>query len=380
MPHALTIAGWVLATLAVAGTGYQCLTAWLVVRRLGMAAPASPDNHAAVSVLKPLHGGEPRLAANLASFLEQDFPCSIQLVCGVQDSADAAVATVGQLHSAWPGAVALVVDPSPHGRNRKIGNLSNLLPAAGHDILVISDSDIAVPRDYLHRVIAALGEPGTGAVTCLYHGRGDAGLWSRLGAMGISYGFLLSVVTGHALGLADPCMGSTIALSRATLDRIGGFAAFADVLADDYAIGAAVRRLGLKVAVPGFTVIHACAEASFAALVRHELRWNVTVRRLDPPGFAGAGLVNPVPIALLAMLCLGMSPLTAGVLAAALASRIAVAACVDRVTAARSGPWLLLPVRDCLTFGLFLMSFLVQAVDWRGAKLTVARDGRITAS
>jgi len=30
-----------------------------------------------------------------------------------------------------------------------------------------------------------------------------------------------------------------------------------------------------------------------------------------------------------------------------------------------------------LTFGLFIAGFLVQSVDWRGARLRVGRDGSI---
>ena len=52
--------------------------------------------------------------------------------------------------------------------------------------------------------------------------------------MGSSYDFLPNAVVGTSLGLASPCMGSTIALRRETLDEVGGFAAFVDRLADDY--------------------------------------------------------------------------------------------------------------------------------------------------
>ena len=235
-----------------------------------------------------------------------------------------------------------------------MSNLVNMMAAAKHDVLVVSDSDIAVGPDYLGRVVAALGLPGVGAVTCLYYGRGDAGGWSRLAAQGISYGFLPSVVVGLRLGLAEPCMGSTIALTRATLEAIGGFAAFADILADDHAIGVAVRVPGLHVAVPAFTVAHGCVEPSFAALVRHETRWNVTIRRLDPWGYIGHGLANPLPFALAATaLHLAAWPL----IPVAVVARIAVARAVDTATAARAGPWWWLPARDLLTFGLFIAGF-----------------------
>ena len=415
--------GWALVVVAGAGSAYQLLSAVLVGSR--RAQVSSLSDAPAVTILKPLHGAEPRLVENLATFVTQSYAGAVQIVCGVADAGDAAIDAVAALRRAYPEAdIALVVDAARHGGNAKVSNLVNMMGAAKHDVLVLSDSDMAVGPGYLARIVAALsgsveeiapvedchpgerrdpspefrrwvpafagmtgkGErsdvgldpsPPPGAVTLLYHGRGDAGPWSTLAAMAISHGFLPSVLVGMRLGLATPCMGSTIALTRDTLDRIGGFAAFGDDLADDYAIGAAVRGLGLSVAVPSFTIAHACADSSFAALARHELRWNATIRRLSPAGFAVGGWLNPVPVALLACLAGGFAPPTLAVMAAALLSRIAVALRVDRFTGVPPGPLLWMPARDILSFGLFLASFLVQSVDWRGATLNVARSGRI---
>ncbi len=372
----LTVLGGLLIALAVTGIGYQCASAIAVWRTLGAPALAAADPAPAVTLLKPLHGLEPRLATNLGGFLAQDYPGPRQVVFGVSDADDAALATVTGLHAAYPDAdIATIVDNERHGSNAKVSNLVNMMDAAAHDVLIVSDSDIAVGPDYLARVVAALSLPGVGAVTCLYHGRADAGGWSRLAAQGISYGFLPSVVVGLRLGLAEPCMGSTIALTRATLDRIGGFAAFADILADDHAIGVAVRVPGLHVAVPAFTVAHGCVETSLSAVVAHETRWNVTIRRLDPFGYLGHGLVNPLPFAIAASV---VHPTAWPLLFATLAARTAVAFAVDRVTRSRSAPYWWLPARDILTFGLFIAGFLVQSVDWRGSRLRVARDGSIT--
>ena len=369
--------GWALLLLAVVGVAYQCASAIAVWRTLGhQLATAALVDPPAVTLLKPLHGDEPELATNLGGFLAQDYSAAQQIVFGVSDGNDAALATVAALRAAHPAAdLATVIDSARHGSNAKISNLVNMIGAAAHDVLIVSDSDIAVWPDYLARVVGALTLPGVGAVTCLYHGRGDAGGWSRLAAQGISYGFLPSVVVGLQLGVAEPCMGSTIALTRETLDAIGGFAAFADILADDHAIGVAVRVPGLHVAVPAFTVAHGCVEPSLAALLRHETRWNVTIRRLDPWGYAGHGLVNPLPFALAATALL---PAAWPAIVAALLARMAVAAAVDRATRTRPGPWWWLPARDLLSFGLFIAGFLVQSVDWRGSRLRVARDGSIT--
>jgi ceramide glucosyltransferase len=370
--EALNAIGGLFLVLSLAGSAYAVAAAALA-RRLAAPAPPPAADQPPVTVLKPLYGTEPGLAEALQSFARQDYGAPVQIICGVQDPDDPALEAVQRLRSAAGRAdVVAVVDPLQHGANRKVSNLVNMTQKARHELIVLSDSDIAVEPDYLSRIAAALAEPGVGAVTCYYHGRGVAGGWSRLAAMGVSYGFLPNVLVGVALGAAHPCMGSTIAMRREVLDGIGGYAAFADVLADDYEIGRAVRGKGLKVALPPFSVAHGCSETSLDELVAHEIRWSVTVRLIDPAGHAGSVVTHPVPLALLSMMFLAGSPLSLAALAMALGSRAWLKWSMDRATGGPSGPWSLLFVRDLLSFAVFVGSFFARAVYWRGARFGVS--------
>jgi len=377
MGLALTLLAWLPAALSLIGSLY--MVAALVTFRMFFARAAVPARRAdGVTILKPLYGAEPRLSDNLASFLRQEHDGPIQLLCGVHRADDGAVAAVEALQAQYPAArIDLIVDPTPHGANGKVANLINLEPHVAHEIVVLSDSDMVARPDYLAGLLAALDRPNAGAVTLAYHGRGDAGFWSRVAAAGLSWQFLPGVVFGTAHGLAKPCMGSTIALRRSTLAAIGGFTAFADVLADDYAIGEAIAARGLDVVVPPMLVAHASAEPDFAALWRHELRWGATIRDVVPVSYAMGVIAMPFPLALLATPLLPVPGLAlAGF---ALAVRLAVAIAVDRQAGARSAPYWLLPMRDCLTFAVFIASLTVRSVDWRGAVLRMEPEGRITA-
>lgn len=362
-----------LSTITLVGVAYTLAGAALAGRWNHKIVPRpSSGNQGAlpsITMLKPLHGPEPDLAGKLAGFLDQDYPGVIDMVCGVADPADPAT------DSARTAGALLVVDAAYHGSNAKISNLVNMMREATGDILVLSDSDMIVPRDYAERLVAVLNQPGVGAVTLLYAGRGDGGGWSRMAAAGISWGFLPSVMVGLACRLAKPCLGSTIALRRETLDAIGGFERFADLLADDHAIGRAVRELGLEVAVPPPIVLHGCTETSLAALCRHELRWNATVRMLDPAGYAGSIVTFP--------LAWGLVAWAAGegwwVPLFALAARLILAERVDTIVGRRTAPLWWLPARDLLSFGLYCTAFFTRRIDWRGARLHMARDGRMTA-
>lgn len=379
----MTFAEWLAAAcLSVATLGLVYLAlAIIMVARLAMRRPAGDAARLktaitpSVTILKPLHGDEPHLEAHLATFCVQDYPAPVQVVFGVQSAQDPAIAVVRRLQAARPTlAIDLVVDARLHGTNRKVSNLINMEARIRHDVVVLADSDMIVATDYLARVVSELGRPGIGAVTLLYHGVPESGLWSRLAASWIDTHFLPGVAVGLGLGLAQPCFGSTIALRRGTLRAIGGFARVADDLADDHAIGAAVRALGLKVAVPNFTVGHSCSDKHVRDLIRHELRWQRTIRQIEPMGHLGSALAHPFAFACLAFLAEpGLAAI--GFALAAFALRAGLLLAVRRAFGVDPKSYRLLPVRDMLSFGIFVASFFGRGVSWRGYRYDVAPSG-----
>jgi ceramide glucosyltransferase len=377
----LNLSTWlwlILTILTILGCAYALFAAFLL-RRFAQESANLAESRQSVTFLKPLYGAEPELEANLASFCSQECGGPVQLIFGLQDAADPAAAVVHRLIERFPQRdIELVIDPALHGANRKISNLINMLPRARYGVLVISDSDMKVQPDYLRAVIAALGVPGVGLVTCLYRGRATTGLWSRLAAAGINDHFLPAVLVGLKLGLAHPCFGSTIALRSETLRQIGGFEAFSDRLADDYAIGAAVRASGLQVAIPPLLVDHRCSEQSFTCLFRHELRWARTLRVLNPVGYAGSIVTHPLPFALAAAAIQGFGALGLGVLALALACRLSVPLQVRNLRGGGGTSAWLSPLRDLLSFAVFLASFLPGPLSWRGHRYTARPDGTLT--
>jgi ceramide glucosyltransferase len=161
------------------------------------------------------------------------------------------------------------------------------------------------------------------------------------------------------------------------LNAIGGFTAFADLLADDYAIGAAVRARGLRSVVASKVVTHNCSETSLAELISHELRWARTIRGVDPAGFFGSGVTHALPFALLGVVTSAGSAAGFATLAFVLISRLLLMRQVDRSCGATTGGVWLTPLRDLLSFAVFLGSFFVRAVNWRGAQFRVDAQGTL---
>lgn len=377
----LEAARWAAAACGAAA-GLGILYTWFAASRVGpffRRARPSAATYPAVTLVKPLHGAEHGLRENLASFCEQDYPGPVQLLFGSRDPQDPALAVVAELRRRYPAAaIEVIADPRQHGPNRKISNLINVMPHARHEVLVFADSDVGVAPDYLRQVVGALNEPGVGAVTCVYRGLPQPVFWSRLSALATDCQLLPSVIAGLALGLAEPCFGQTIALRRTTLDAIGGFGAFAHHLAEDHAIGHAVRRAGLSVRIPPFAITHACPEITFSSLLAHELRWSRTIRAIDPLGYLGSLITYPVGLAVLAALFSGAAWWAWALLGVAALVRLRLKWQVDRALGLSHGDLWLVPVWDLMAGPLFAASFLSGRVTWRGSHYRVDRHGHLT--
>ena len=201
--------GFACVALAAIGCIYA-LAAAALMPRLEDAATAPRTPQPGVTILKPLRGAESSLADNLRSFCVQRYDSPVQLLFGVEDEGDPAAVIVRALAVENPSRdIALVAGSAPTSANPKVGTLMTLEPRIRHEVVVLADSDINVPPDYLTRIVAALQGPDVGLVTCLYRGAPGAGVWGRLAAMAIDHHFLPNVIVGVRLGLARPCFGST---------------------------------------------------------------------------------------------------------------------------------------------------------------------------
>ncbi len=372
---AICIAASILGSISALGAAWA--SRWFVRQR----AYAPPTGWPDVSILKPLHGAEAQLSENIETYFHQDYPGKVEIVFGVQNPDDSAIPVVKSLMRRYPHLdLHLVVDGAAHGENRKVSNLINMGRVARHPLIVMADSDVAVGPDYLRTLASGLAQPGVGAVTCLYHGLPSRGFWSRLSSMAVNDHFLPATILGLALGLARPCLGATIALSRETLSRIGGFETVANQLADDYAIGRAVRRAGLRVIVPPMLVAHTFEEKSLSEVVRHELRWARTIFTVDPLGYIGSGFTHALPLALIAVAIRGFDASGLAAVVCALACRLFLKYRLTREFDLLNPDYALLVARDILSFIVYCASFWSTRVSWRGQDFAVARDGTLLAT
>ncbi len=329
-----------------------------------------------VTILRPLCGNEPFLAEALASCFAQDYP-DFQIVFGIQDPADPALAVLERVRQDFPDRdIHVVVDPTMHGPNRKVSNLINMLPFARHEVLVISDSDLHLPPFYLDSLVAELEKPAAGLVTTLYVGvPPHRKSWAAvLGATQINHQFLPGVLLSRAMGRQD-CLGSTAMFRRDTLERTGGFPALVQLLAEDNVLGQRIRDLGLTIELAGVVPSATVPEPSFGPLWQHEIRWTRTIRALAPLSLCASTMQYPLFWSAGAFALSGGASWAGALFIASWLVRAICAKAIDRALHARLArrapptPFRLFPVRDLLSVIEIAASFWVDQVTWRGHRM-----------
>ncbi|HZQ96450.1 MAG TPA: bacteriohopanetetrol glucosamine biosynthesis glycosyltransferase HpnI [Candidatus Sulfotelmatobacter sp.] len=332
-----------------------------------------------VSILKPLKGTDPEMYESFRSHCLQDYP-EYEIVFGVSDAADPAVASVEWLRREFPGRnIRLVVCPQILGPNVKVSNLEQMAQEARYDHLIVNDSDMRVEQDYLQRVMAPLADPHVGMVTCLYRGVAATTAGSRLEALGIA-DFCASVLVAEKLerGLHFG-LGSTLAFRRTDLKRIGGFRSIVDFLADDYELGRRIAGLGLKIALSEVVVETHLPAYDLTAFLSHQLRWARGVRDVRRGGYIGLAATFGIMWALLVVLAARAAPWSWLVLAAMVLLRSVLGFLVCRSVLqdedAVERLWLL-PIRDLIAAGVWIASFAGHTVTWRGDRFQL-KNGRL---
>ena len=295
---------------------------------------------------------------------------------------DPAVATVEQLQREFPAlAIKLVVCPQILGANVKVSNLEQMMAHCHYEHVVVNDSDIRVEPDYLRNVIAPLMNSDVGMVTCLYRGVAAPTLGSRLEALGISTDFCAGVLMARMLeGGLSFGLGSTLAFRKHDLERIGGFRSIVDYLADDYELGRRVAGLGLKIVLSKVVVETHLSAYDLGGFLAHQMRWARGMRDARLGGYIGLASTFGIFWALLSVISFGALPWTWALLAAMLLLRsivgLRVGVTILQDLQVLPGLWLL-PLRDLIAVGVWILSFFGHTVTWRGDRFKL-KDGRLT--
>jgi ceramide glucosyltransferase len=207
----------------------------------------------------------------------------------------------------------------------------------------------------------------------------------RWEAVAINADFWSQVLQAQSLKPIDFALGAVMATRKQQLDEVGGFAALADCLADDFQLGNRIARKGYRIALSTVPVECWSEPMSWAAVWKHQLRWARTIRVCQPLPYFFSILSNPTLWPLL-WLALKPSPISLGFFLLCLFMRVITAWHLQRrLSTARNmqhaprttfPPWMP-PLKDLLQAAIWLLAFMGNHIEWRGQRMRLRRDGTL---
>lgn len=366
--------------IACFATLYYLFALWCVHSFFSRKPSRSSDWAPPVSILKPVKGLDEEAFENFVSFCRQDYP-AYEVLFGVESKEDPAVPAIQRLIQAFPELdIQLIVVESVRAANQKVGVLAALTQRARHDLLIISDSDIRVPPNYLKEIVAPFQEPKIGMVTCLYRARGAKNLPAALESLMIHLDFFPAVLVAERLEGLGFGLGATMAIRKSALASIGGFERLRDYLADDYLLGRLIHQAGYRLVLSTLIVDIIQQRLDMGGFLKHQLRWARTYRACRPKGYFASILIHGVFFSMTYLLISDFSPLGWMLLSVTGTVRLLMGALILGRYLKEAG-WLaillLLPVKEILSTGIWGLAFLGNKVSWKEATFQLERDGRM---
>ena len=331
-----------------------------------------------VTIFKPLKGCDEGLEENLRSFFRLDYP-TFQLLFGVADPNDSAIAVVEKLLSEFPEQDAhLVVGNPPFGLNPKVENMSAMWPFRHHDVILISDSNVLVEPSYLRETTCYLGEPGVGLVTNMFAGVGEKSFGAAIENLHLN-GYIAG---GHASAtvIGITCVvGKSMLMPVHVLEAAGGLSGVRNLLAEDQALALRVVKAGYKVRLSHHVIKNINEHRGARWFLNRHSRWFKIRRRLAPTTYLlepGANLFMVGLIwALVSQSYLGLYGLlglmTLGMVRDAVLSKRL------RGASYKLKYLLLSPVKDMFLVPVWFDALLNRRVQWRGNTFLIGKFTRL---
>lgn len=338
-----------------------------------------------VTLLKPVHGAEPRLYENLESFFLQDYP-DFEIVFGARSADNAALRTVEQLRDKYPGVrTRVVLSGEPKWHNAKVFSLDKMIASTQNSHFIITDSDIIVGRNFIREIVPPLNDPRVGCVTAMYEGVPAPEFWSTIEALGMSVEMPSGVMVADMLEGMKFALGAVMAVRRDSLRAIGGIRATREYYSDDFVLGNLISEAGYQVVLSHVKVGHVLVSRSFASTFGDQLRWMQSTRHSRPKGHLGTGLTFAVPFGILGLMAagaMGYWHLGWALFAWAWLNRTIQSAVVGGVVIGDKRAlflsWLY-PLRDLIGFFTWAGSYASSTFEWRGELYRFTPGGRIVS-
>lgn len=331
-----------------------------------------PERTPPVSIVVPSRGIEPFTAETLERAFALDWP-SYELLFCVAQSDDPAAGTIRAAmarHAHVPAR--LLVGDDRVSANPKLNNCVKGWEAARHEWVILADSNVLMPRDYIGQMMAAWRHD-TGVVSSTPVGSRPDGFWAEVECAFLNTLQARWQYTGAAVGFAF-AQGKSMLWNKPMLEALGGIRALGAEIAEDAAATKLVRRAGLKVRLVASPFEQPLGRRGRDEVWSRQVRWARLRRVTFPAFFAPEILLGAMPPLFFALLAAAMDDAS---LAATAFAVLAATYLPECLLAFRKG-WYLKPrlvaamlVRDVLLPAIWLRGWIGAAIEWRGNAMQV---------
>ena len=329
-----------------------------------------------LTLLRPVKAGVPALREKLAD-LARAMRAGDRLVLGVNEgSPDAEVADAVRAEFA-EREIAVVRCRAGAALNPKISKLMQMESAAGGGHLVLSDSEARIDAAWLEAFRREWAGSGAEAMTCGYRFAG-AGSWAQmLDAAPTLFSLWPGLLLVRRFGRMNFTLGACTGLRRADLESAGGWAAFADDLAEDNRLGAALAKAGRTIRLSRQVAVLESDALTWREYWRHQRRVAVTYRVCHPAGFAGMIFTHS---AWAGMLACALGPEWLALWVAAQLGRAFFFREVAKATGfPRARFFSTMLASDAVESVCWALAWVSPRVWWAGKRWRVSRGGKLRA-
>ncbi|MFE1602647.1 ceramide glucosyltransferase [Methylobacterium sp. ID0610] len=360
-----------LAALCLGLSAINLVSLGLALRRIGRKGRGPSPEPVPVTIVRPVCGLEPFSEETLASGFRLAHPAYELIIC-VARATDPVVPLVRRLMKAHPSVPSrLIVGDERVSENPKLNNCVRGWEAARHDWIILADSNVLMPPDYVQQLFAAW-RPDTGLVCSTPVGDRPDGFWAEVECAFLNTLQARWQYAGESLGLGF-AQGKSMLWHRPFLEAQGGIRALGAEIAEDAAATKLVRAAGRRVHLVGAPFRQPLGRRRAVEVWARQLRW-ARLRRVTFPLFfapeIGIGALIPLVAGFLAAGGGGAGLLATGAVGAAWYG-------AEWVLAARNGwhrswRWAAACLaRDGMLLGVWLAAWVARDIVWRGNAMDI---------
>lgn len=339
-----------------------------------------PRSFSPVSILKPLKGLDDGLFDNLESFCNLDYP-QYEIIFALQNHNDPAHKVVKKIKERYPSKdITIVVEYCDEGLNPKVNNLIPAYKKAKYGLILISDSNVRVEKNYLADISRHMDDQSVGLVSNMIRGISGRSLGALMENLHLNT-FIVGSVCFLDKYLKMPCVvGKSMLMRKTELQAIGGFRAVKDFLAEDYIIGERIHGLGKRVVLSGHLINNVNEYWGVKRFINRHTRWGKLRWQIGGAKYFAELAGNAVFMSFLITVLTPLSRVSLLVAATTCSLKIVHDIYIGKRLRADIKPFLYLlsPVKDLIIGFVWFVPVLSNTVAWRGNRYIIGKESMLS--